>query len=113
MASKTRTPQSIHRLLNIFPVAAMRDQWKTGGRSKADVITAIVAKIDRGNIADFVEKSMGLTKQHIYLFSHDIKQLSDLPNNVLGEYGVDKVRKTGSVTEFFYLIPLEYEYVAG
>jgi hypothetical protein len=77
------------------------------------VIDGIVAKIHTANITDFVEKSMGLTKQHIYLFEHDLNRLADLPNNVLSNFGPDKVHKTNTTTEFFYLIPLEFRYVAG
>jgi hypothetical protein len=113
MATKRVPSKPLNRLLNIFPVAAMRAQWKIGGRTKLDVIDGVIAKIHTANITDFVEKSMGLTKQHIYLYEHDLKRLADLPSNVLTNFGPDKVHRTNTTIEFFYLIPLEFRYVAG
>jgi hypothetical protein len=102
----------LRRLLNVFPVSSLRGQWKVKGRTKLDVIDDVVSNISVQNIANFVEGHMGLTKQHIHLFEHDLKQLSALPQSVLS-YGPDHVTMGASTAEFFYLIPLEFQYVAG
>jgi hypothetical protein len=101
MPSNRAAEKPLGRLLNVFPVAAMRAEWDIKGRTKSDIISAVVARINTANITDFVEKSMGLTKQHIYLFEHDLKHLTDLADSVLDTYGPDNVHKTNTSTEFF------------
>ena len=113
MPSNRATARSLSRLLNVFPVAAMRAEWDLRGRTKSDLIGAVVARIDAANITDFVEKSVGLTKQHIFLFEHNLNNLNNLPDSVLRTCGPDKVHKTNATAELFYLIPLEFAYVAG
>jgi hypothetical protein len=78
-----------------------------------DVIDRVVAEIDVRNITQFVEHSMDLTKQHVHLFEHDLAQLADLPETVLTSFGPEKLTRSRSSIEFFYLVPLEYRYVAG
>jgi hypothetical protein len=75
--------RSLRRLLNIFPVNSVRAERKTSDRTKIDVINSVVSKVGVNNIADFVERSMGLTTQHIFLYEHELKRLSDLPESVL------------------------------
>lgn len=103
----------LRRLLNIFPVTSLRSEWDIGGRTKIDVIDGVLSKVNAQNIARFVEKSMDLTKQHVHLFEHDLKRLADLPASVLSPFGPERVRKSASAVEFFYLIPLAFRYVAG
>src|SRR4051812_14898823 len=105
--------QPIRRLLHSFPVNALRAEWQAKGRTKDDVINFVVSKIDLKNISDFIEKSIGLTKQHVYLFEHDLKQLADLPGSVLGSFSPEKVQKSAQYYAYFYLLPLEFQYVAG
>jgi hypothetical protein len=72
-----------------------------------------VSKVDITNITSFVEKSAGLTKQHISLFEHDLKNLSELPKSVLKSFSPERHSKHSDVCDYFYLLPLEFRYVAG
>ena len=71
----------LQRLLNSFPVKALRHEWEAKGRTKIDVINYVMSKVEVQNISNFVEKSMGLTKQHVCLYEHDLKRLSLRANN--------------------------------
>lgn len=103
----------LRRLLNIFPVASLRSEFGIGGRTKMDVIDRVVTEVDILSITQFVEHSMDLTKQHVHLFEHDVARLGDLPRSVLTSFDPEKLTRSRGSIEFFYLVPLEYRYVAG
>jgi hypothetical protein len=104
---------ALRRLLNIFPVTSIREQWDIGGKTKGDVVGNVTTKALPENIIDFVRDNSGLTKQHVYLFSHSIRQVSKLPESILADFKPQKVTSHGTEREFFYLIPLEFHFVAG
>jgi hypothetical protein len=104
---------ALRRLLNIFPVTSIREQWDIGGKTKSDLVGNVTTKALPENVVDFVRDSSGLTKQHVYLFSHSIRQISKLPESVLADFEPQKVTSHGIEREFFYLIPLEFHFVAG
>ena len=104
---------ALQRLLNVLPVSALRKNWEVAGKSKGDVITSVTSKALEENVIDFVYENIGLTKQHVYLFSHRFRRSSEFPDTFLKDYNPEKVASPHGGTEHFYLIPLEFHYVAG
>lgn len=106
-------PEYLRRLLNLFPVKAIRANWEEAkGRTKSDVVDAVVAAIDPENVIDFARKNVGLTKQHVYLFAHQ-GRLANLPQSVFEGFDPKMIERAPQRIEYFYLLPLAFRYVAG
>jgi hypothetical protein len=61
------------RLLELFPVAALRESFSAVG-SKGEIAAAVAKSTDDAtllNVAEFVDSRMTIGKQHIYVFAHD------------------------------------------
>lgn len=108
------TDAALRRLLNLFPASAIKDQWKPEGKGKrkGDMVGGVVAATAGSNIVDFCRTEIGLTKQHVRIFSHDLR-LSALPDNLLRDLGLSFKDATQTEREYFYLVPTRFNYVAG
>jgi hypothetical protein len=108
------TDTALRRLLNLFPASAIKGQWTAEGtgRRKGDMVGGIVASAATANIVDFCRTEMGLTKQHVRIFSHGLK-LSALPDNLLRDLGLSFKNAIPTEREYFYLVPTRFNYVAG
>jgi len=104
-------PQFLRRLLHLFPIKFIRAEWPSiQGRTKDDVIRSVVSEINIQNILEFVRASSGVTKQHVYLFEHTIRNLRSLPDSVLSSWQPVDVRRHQGAVEYFYLVPLVFEF---
>jgi hypothetical protein len=62
------------RLLELFPVANLRQVFESKKTKKEEICYAEAAKRDTAQIkrvAEFVDSHLGCCKQHVYVFSHD------------------------------------------
>ena len=94
------------RLLELFPVANIRSSFATKG-SKEEVAATLAKPSDAvsiAKIAQFIDVSMALCKQHIYVFEHDGD--ATLPDEFAGAERV----VTGD-SHGLYIIEREYKVV--
>jgi hypothetical protein len=74
----------VERLLDLFPVANLRETWHdVEALTKTPLCTAVANSQPRGEIASFLETAFGCCKQHVHLFEREGKQL-ELPDAIEG-----------------------------
>jgi hypothetical protein len=71
------------RVLKLFPKHVIRDYFEGKKTKKGVLIQEIVPSVQDSNIFKFSYENFDFTKQHVYLLTHDIKKLDDLPKNIL------------------------------
>jgi len=83
--------QDRKRLLNLLPVANLREVFESKKAKKEDICEAEAEKTGTAQmkrIAEFVDTYLGCCKQHVYVFSHDGSP--KLPDNIVdGEKVLD------------------------
>jgi len=96
------------RLLELFPVANLRQVFESKKTRKEEICYAEASKSGNAQIkrvAEFVDNHLGCCKQHVYVFSHDGS--AKLPDDVAdGEKVLDVDGKHG-----LYLSRAEYTVV--
>ncbi len=73
------------RLLNIFRRNVISTYFDEKASKKHTIISQVVANNDDVEIAEFVRDSFDMTRQHVFLLTHNITNLDDLPTKVLLE----------------------------
>lgn len=95
--------KQIGRLLELFPIANLRDRWPGMKGGKSEVGLAVAQTGDLAGMTSFIADNLSCCKQHVYIFSH-AKHLKTLPNSVLaGE------KLSGTSSRATYLIRVAYK----
>jgi hypothetical protein len=66
--------QDLKRLLELFPVANLRQAWPDIKGTKEELCYAVAESRDLQRIADFVNDHLGCCKQHVYVFERPQNQ---------------------------------------
>ncbi len=98
--------QDLTRLLELFPLKSLKEEWPDKKGTKEDLCKEIAKEKDLGRIADFVDKSLNLCKQNVYVFDIDPLALPAMPT-VTAKGWVKKVGKTHAM----YLIRVQFKVV--
>jgi len=98
------TAQQVGRLLELFPIANIRDRWPGLKGSKDALCLSIAQTGDIEGISTFVNETLTCCKQHVYVLSHE-KTLKALPNSVVAG---EKVLGTAAA-HALYLIRAVYK----
>ena len=69
LALADASTQDLKRLLELFPVANLRQSWPDLKGTKEELCFAIAEQHDLARIATFVHENVGCCKQHVYIFS--------------------------------------------
>jgi hypothetical protein len=99
--------QDIKRLLELFPVAVLREKWSGLEGTKEELCVAVAEKRDYPDIAKFVDEHFSCCKQHISIFS-DAKLPAQLPELKISEGEKILEAKTDGVQRRLHLIRSEY-----
>ncbi len=102
IANSAKVPD-LERLLQLFPVANIREKWSALKGNKDELCKAIAQKRDIAAISEFIDENLSCCKQHVYIFSHD-KALATLPDSVTAG---EKVVAAG--THAVYIVSAKYK----
>jgi len=95
----------LNRLLRLYPVKALRDEFQITGSSQADLIDEVLANNTASGITKFCFDSFNYTKQHVYIFDLDKSFTAHTFNDADFPYDVKQkaVTQNGGIT--FYCLP--------
>jgi hypothetical protein len=97
------TAQQVGRLLELFPIANIRNRWPGLKGNKDELCLSIAKTGDIAGISTFVDETLTCCKQHVYILCHE-KKLKALPDSVVaGEKVLD------STAHALYLIRAVYK----
>jgi hypothetical protein len=71
------------RVLKLFPKHVIKDYFKEEEAQKDALSVEVVKRIEDADIYEFARNNLDFTKQHVYLLTHDIKKLNNLPGHIL------------------------------
>lgn len=63
----------VQRLLELFPLAALKEQWGQFSGTKEEIAAGIAKKVDREAIAAFAMKNLGRCRQHVHVLAGNNK----------------------------------------
>jgi hypothetical protein len=93
------------RLLELFPSAAVKDYWPKIKGKKEAVCESIAALATTEQLIDFVRKTFGLCKQHVYIFGRGDHHFVP-PDEIAGG---SKVVSAHGNNEAIYIVRLTYK----
>ena len=79
---ETATIEELERLLVLFPVRVLRDEWAHIEGTKDDLCREVTQSFDKGEIIEFVDKNFLRCKQHVYIY--EAPELESLPETIAG-----------------------------
>jgi len=94
------------RLLKLFPKQIIKDSFEGEETKKEDLLTEVVERIEDTDIFAFVFNNLNYTKQHVYILTHDINNLGDLPEHILTE-NTERIIGNGTI-EYYDLYDVTY-----
>jgi len=106
------TPQDLKRLLQLFPIARLREAWPEIKGTKEELCHLVASSLKPTDIAQFVDDSLSLCKQHVFVFTRDDGRLA-LPASITDGEKVREVADdhalyiTRSVNQVVLKDPLE------
>jgi hypothetical protein len=65
---ESASAQDLKRLLELFPVAALKDHWPNFKGTKEEIGFAIAGERDLGRITSFVDQHISCCRQHVHVF---------------------------------------------
>jgi hypothetical protein len=77
------SPQDLKRLLELFPIANLRESWPDVKGTKEELCYAVAETKDLDKIKDFINQHLGCCKQHVYVFSR-AADMAELPEALAG-----------------------------
>lgn len=99
------------RLLRLFPVDIVRERFPGIPGYQDELIKSIIEQHDERAILNFSFDNFDYSKQHIYLFKHDINDLSSLPESLLKNIESQFRNLDESSLTFFYWLDLRYDVI--
>lgn len=96
------------RLLQLFSKEVLESHFGLESKKKVPAIDQIVSGTDQSTIEQFALEKCQRTKQHNYLFSHDVNNLSSLPAELLDAPRRIFQGEQGNRIVYFYLVDLDY-----
>ena len=100
--------EMLKRLLKLFPVKALKDNFPTDLKTQDEIISEIAIPQNSAPIFNFVGENFSLTKQHIHIYNHN---MGDNYKNIDATFLPHKPYKNAkSKTEisFFYFYDLPF-----
>lgn len=104
---------TLYRLLNLYPIEALKANWELKGKTKNDVITEILSIAKETQIFTFCKSFQEVTKQHLFLFGNDAKAVRSFPNPLLSEFVATDSKRISDRIQEFYLVPVTFKVVVG
>jgi hypothetical protein len=81
---KSASIEDLKRLLGLFPIAKLRENWSGIKGRKQELSHAVAKQAHRDELTRFVDENFSCCKQHVYVFSHP-KQLKQLPEIAISD----------------------------
>jgi hypothetical protein len=98
--------QDVKRLLELFPIANLRENWAEIKGSKDELCQAVAEKRDVAAISKFIDENLTCCRQHVHIFSH-AGDVQALPAGVPG--GEQVINQAG--VHALYVVRTEYNVV--
>jgi len=93
----------LYRLLKLFPVQTLRENFLVKTKTQNSIINEIVQKYQPEEIYNFSYNFFNYTRQHIYFFINDNKNLNLFESPLLSSVPLFKNNKTDSeITQFYF-----------
>lgn len=103
--------QDVKRLLELFPVAALKQEWEEHKKgTKEEVCFAAATERDISRIVTFLNDHLSCCRQHVYIYSNENRSGS-IPTVTLPEGEIISETKTASGVQRLYLVKLKYNVV--
>lgn len=105
--------KKIQRLLELYPVASLDAHWQDVEGVKEDRVKTIAEQRQVNLIKRFLIDHFSCSKQHIYIFSHEIADLGKLPEDLLSDLpdtNTSLVHATSSKDRRTYLYLLDLRF---
>jgi hypothetical protein len=99
------------RLLKLYPIKVIKDYFSLKSVKQDQLITNIVEKNNFDVLKKFGCENISYTKQHVYLFNHNIKNLSKLPDSLFTEREIYKCNKISTEVNYFYFLKTAYSVI--
>jgi hypothetical protein len=99
----------LSRLLNLYPVHALRVHWAFKGK-KDEIIDQIIRQADWRKIKEFLDAYLTCCKQHVYLFSHE-NDPAELPRFRIPDAEKEHDVSEGTTRRVLYVAKLEYRVI--
>ena len=73
------------RVLKLFPTRLIKESFEKEGPLTEEILKEIVRNVQDADIFEFTRNNLGFTRQHVYILTHDIEKLDELPEHLLTE----------------------------
>lgn len=80
---KSASIQDLKRLLELFPIAKLKETWPEVKGRKEELSNAVAKQRHRNEVVRFVDDNFSCCKQHVYVFLY-VKPLKELPDVTIG-----------------------------
>ncbi len=93
----------LYRLLKLYPVQTLKENFLVKTKTQNSIIQEIVLKYQPEEIYNFSYKFFNYTRQHIYFFNNDTKDLNLFETALLSTVPLFKNTKSdGEITQFYF-----------
>lgn len=108
------TPKAVlFRLLNLYPLDDLRENWQLKAKTKSDLITEILKVAEEQQIVTFCQSKHEVSKQHLFIFENESNNLEAFPTPLLSTHAPSASNLANDEIHEFYLLPVTYTVVAG
>jgi hypothetical protein len=105
------TSQNIKRLLELYPVTSLREQWPNVSGTKEEICFEIAEKRNRREIVKFTDEYLSCCKQHVYIYSHN-GRTKNIPEIAIP--GAEMILSSSdefNLHRFLFILTLDYNLV--
>jgi len=95
------------RVLKLFPVQIVKKEFEKEGALTEKLLEEIVGNVRDADIFEFTRNNFGFTRQHVYILTHDIRKLDELPERLLTENTIKST--TNDIIEYCDLYDVNYK----
>lgn len=108
--------EPITRLLRLYPVKFLKDEFRTEDTipyQKKQLTAYVSEKYSEEELYEFAVENFNLTKQHVYLFSHQISaaSLNKIPQNIIDNKNAYALTAQEKSRIYFYFADLKYRFI--
>ena len=102
---ETATTEELERLLALFPVKALRREWRHIEGAKTDLCREVAQSSGMHAILEFVDRNFLFCKQHVYVY--EAPELDSLPKTIAG----GGIKELYDDAEALYLTRLRHQVI--
>jgi len=96
------------RLLKLFPIKSVKEHFGIKTSKRDFVIDEVIEKYSEDNILKFACEKFDYSKQHIYIYSHNLKKLSDFGASIFPDLECYQFLNEPKIKSYFYFYETTY-----